>query len=56
MRIGLFESAADWRLLNAYVEGVRKVTSADILEVAMKYLQLHQRTVGTLIPIEKKKP
>ena len=54
MRIGQYESVAGWRLLDQYLEGIRKVTAADLLRVAKKYLDPDQRTVGTLIPIKEK--
>jgi zinc protease len=54
MRIGRYEATADWRLLNNYLPGIRKVTAADILRVAKKYLDPEGRTVGTLIPTKEK--
>ncbi len=54
MRIGRYESCAQWRLLDSYLDGIRKVTDADILRVAKKYLDPDRRTVGTLIPIKEK--
>jgi len=56
MRVGQYEAAAGWRLLDNYLAGIRKVTPADILRVAKKYLGPDQRTVGTLIPIKGKNP
>ena len=53
--IGYFESAAHWRLINGYLDGVKKVSAADILRVSRKYLDNDQRTVGTLIPSGGKK-
>ena len=55
-RIGWYELAADWRLLKDYLPGIRKVTAEDVMRVVKKYLQRDQRTVGTLIPIQRKKP
>jgi zinc protease len=54
MRIGRYEATADWRLLNSYLPGIRKVTAADILRVAKKYLDAEGRTVGTLVPTKEK--
>jgi zinc protease len=54
MRIGQYESVAGWRLLDQYLEGIRKVTAADLLRVAKKYLDPDQRTVGVLIPVKEK--
>jgi zinc protease len=54
MRIGQYESAAGWRLLDSYLEGIRRVTPGDILKVAKQYLDRDRRTVGLLIPIKEK--
>ncbi|TAJ92774.1 insulinase family protein [bacterium] len=54
MRIGQYESAAGWRLLDSYLTGIRKVTSADILKAAKQYLDPDHRTVGILLPIKEK--
>lgn len=53
MKIGQYESSADWRLVNGYLDGVQKVTAADILRVAKKYLDPDRRTVGVLIPTKE---
>ena len=53
--IGYFESAAQWQLINEYLDGVKKVSAADILRVSRQYLQNDQRTIGTLIPTGGKK-
>jgi zinc protease len=50
MRIGRYEIAAEWRLKDRYLAGIRKTTSADILRVAKKYLDPDRRTIGVLIP------
>ena len=55
MRIGQYESAVGWRLLDSYLAGIRKVAAADILKAAKQYLDTDRRTVGTLIPIKEKK-
>ncbi|MGH7845954.1 MAG: M16 family metallopeptidase, partial [Candidatus Binatia bacterium] len=54
MRIGRFEITGDWRLLNSYLAGIRKVTAADVLRVAKKYLDPDRRTIGVLIPSKEK--
>ena len=55
MRIGQYESAVDWRLLDGYLAAIRKVTAADILKAAKRYLDPDRRTVGTLIPTKEEK-
>jgi zinc protease len=54
MRIGQFESVAQWQWINSYLPGIRAVTAADVLRVAKKYLDPDRRTVGTLIPTKEK--
>ncbi len=56
MRVGQYEATARWQLLDSYLAGIRKVTSADILKVAKKYLDPDQRTVGILVPTKEKNP
>ncbi|MBM4129230.1 MAG: insulinase family protein [Nitrospira sp.] len=50
MKYGKFEMLGDWRLIERYLEGIRRVTPADIVRVAKKYLREDNRTVGILIP------
>ncbi|MFQ5849512.1 MAG: M16 family metallopeptidase [Candidatus Binatia bacterium] len=54
MRNGLYEIAGGWRLKDQYLEKIRKVTSADILRVAKKYLDPDRRTVGILVPTKER--
>ena len=54
MRIGQYESSAQWQLLDSYLAGIRKVTRDNILKVAKKYLDPDRRTVGILIPTKEK--
>ena len=53
MKYGMFEMLGDWRLIDRYLDGIRKVTSEDIVKVAKKYLNEDNRTVGILIPTKK---
>lgn len=55
MKYGMFEILGDWKLIDRYLEGIRKVTSEDIVRVAKKYLKEDNRTVGILIPIKNQK-
>jgi len=48
--LGKYESVASWKLLDGFVDGVRKVTAADVQRVAQKYLVKENRTVAILIP------
>ena len=50
--LGSYESVASWKLLDGYLEGVRKVTAADVQRVARKYLVPENRTVAILIPVK----
>jgi zinc protease len=50
MKIGYYEVTGGWRQLDAYLDGIRKVTREDIQRVVREYLDADRRTVGTLIP------
>lgn len=52
---GMFEMMGDWRLMDKYLEGIRKVSPADIQAMARKYLNEDNKTVGILIPIKNSK-
>ena len=55
MKYGIFEMLGDWRLIDQYLEGIRKVTPEDVVRVARKYLTEDNRTVGILIPTKSEK-
>ena len=48
--LGAYESAASWKLLTTYLDGIRKVTAADVQRVARQYIVSDNRTVAILIP------
>ncbi len=48
--IGSFEMIGGWRLIDRYLEGIRKVTPGDVQRVAAKYLVDERKTTGILIP------
>ncbi|NTU41681.1 MAG: insulinase family protein [Nitrospirales bacterium] len=50
---GIFEMMGDWRLMDKYLEGIRKVTPEDVRRVAKKYLTEENVTVGILKPVKK---
>jgi zinc protease len=50
MKIGYYEAVGGWRLMDAYIDGIRKVTREDIQKVAKQYLDRDRRTVGVMIP------
>jgi zinc protease len=54
MKIGHYEAVGGWRLMNDYLDGIRKVTREDIQRVAKEYLDRDRRTVGVLIPTKEK--
>ena len=54
--LGAWESVANWRLLAGYLDGIRKVTAADVLRVAKHYLTQDNRTVAILIPTKPAAP
>ncbi|TAN41157.1 MAG: insulinase family protein [Nitrospirae bacterium] len=51
---GMFEMLGDWRLMDRYLEGIRKVSPQDLQAVAGKYLNELNRTTGILVPQKKK--
>lgn len=53
MLLGQFESVANWRLLEKYVDNVRAVTKEDVMRVAKEYFSEDNRTVGILVPVKK---
>jgi zinc protease len=56
MKIGYYEAVGDWRLMDSYLDGIRKVTRQDIQRVAQEYLDRDRRTVGVLIPSKEMAP
>ncbi len=53
MLLGQFESVADWKLLEKYVDRIRAVTREDVMRVAKEYFTEENRTVGILVPVKK---
>ena len=49
--IGTFEMIGGWRLLEKYLDGVRRVTPEDVRRVAKKYLVVERKTTGILVPV-----
>ncbi len=54
MLMAEFEIIGGRELKEQYLEGIRKVTSDEVRQAAVKYLVKDNRTVGTLIPLKKK--
>jgi zinc protease len=50
--LGRYETVASWKLLDGFLDGVRKVTAADVQRVARQYLTQDNRTVAILIPVK----
>lgn len=53
--IGTFEMIGGWKLIDKYLEGVRRVTPEDVRRVAGKYLVSDRKTTGILIPSGEEK-
>jgi zinc protease len=53
MLLGQFETVANWRMLETYVERIRAVSKEDVMRVAQQYFTEDNRTVGILVPLEK---
>jgi zinc protease len=54
MVLARHEIAGGWKMLDAYIPSIRKVTLEDIQRVAKTYLLPGNRTVGILIPLPPK--
>jgi zinc protease len=54
MLLGQFETVAEWRLLEKYVDNIRAVTKQDVMRVAKEYFTEDNRTVGILVPVKAK--
>ncbi|MGH7783762.1 MAG: M16 family metallopeptidase, partial [Candidatus Binatia bacterium] len=54
MKIGSYEIAGDWRQMDVYLDGIRKVRREDLRRVVKQYLDRDRRTVGVLIPTKEK--
>lgn len=55
MLLGQYETVASWKLLDKYVDGIRKVTAEDVMRVAKQYFSEDNRTVGVLVPVKEDK-
>jgi len=53
MLLGQFETVANWKLLEKYVENIRAVSKEDVMRVAKEYFNEDNRTVGILEPLKK---
>ena len=53
MLLGQFETVANWKMLETYVEHIRAVTKEDVMRVAQQYFTEDNRTVGILVPTGK---
>lgn len=47
---GLFEMLGDWRLMQRYIDGIKRVRPEDVQAAAIKYLTDDNKTVGILVP------
>jgi zinc protease len=54
MKIGYYEAVGGWRLMDSYIDGIRRVTREDIQRVAKQYLDRDRRTVGVMMPTTAK--
>jgi zinc protease len=50
MMLGTYEMMGDYRMVDKYLDGIDKVTSADVQRVVKKYLVATNMTAGVLIP------
>jgi zinc protease len=54
MLLGQFDTVANWKVLEKYVENIRAVTKEDVQRVAKEYFSADNRTVGILVPVKEK--
>jgi len=52
---GMFERFGSWGLSSKYLEGIRRVTAAEVQAAAKKYLTEDNSTTGILIPLKEVK-
>ncbi|HAK89229.1 MAG: peptidase M16 [Nitrospirae bacterium GWC2_46_6] len=50
---GMFAMLGDRRLMDRYLEGIKKVSPEDVQAAAKKYLSSDNKTVGILVPVKK---
>ncbi len=55
MKYGIFEMLGDWKLIDRYLDGIRKITPEDVARVAKKHFEKDNKTVGILIPMKNSK-
>ena len=53
MLLGQFETVANWKMLETYVDSIRAVSKEDVMRVAKEYFGEDNRTVGILVPVKK---
>jgi zinc protease len=54
MLLGQFDTVANWKVLEKYVENIRAVTKEDVQRAAKEYFSADNRTVGILVPVKEK--
>jgi zinc protease len=54
--LGRHELVAGWRLIDAYLPGIRAVTAADVQRVARQYFLRDHQTTGILVPVPPAEP
>jgi zinc protease len=50
--LGRFEMLGSWRLLDDYLPRIRKVTAADLQQVARRYFLVDRKNISILLPAE----
>ncbi|HMB88183.1 MAG TPA: insulinase family protein, partial [Methylomirabilota bacterium] len=50
--LGRFEMLGSWRLLDDYLPRIRKVTAADLQQVAQRYFLVDRKNISILLPAE----
>src|SRR5262249_51845589 len=50
LQLGLYQMLGNYRMIDQYLDGIEKVSAADVQQVATRYLTDSNRTVGVLVP------
>ncbi len=53
--VGMFEMIGDWHLIDQYLKDIRSVTPQDVLDVAKRYFNDENLTIGILVPDKRGK-
>jgi zinc protease len=50
LQLGLYQMLGNYKMIDQYLDGIEKVSAADVQRVAKQYLNDNNRTLGVLVP------